>query len=65
MALKLSVPRDNVTSISSNGPTLATVAPDWVELTQRKLDLLAAKDALLEGQKAPKDHQCERKCALV
>jgi len=46
MALKLSVPRDNITGISPNGPTLAAVAPDWVELTQRKLGLLAEKDAL-------------------
>jgi hypothetical protein len=45
MALKLSIPRDDVSGVSP--PTLAAVAPDWVELTQRKLGFLAAKDALV------------------
>jgi hypothetical protein len=40
--------RDNVTSISSKeGPTLASVAPEWVRLTNLLLNLNARRDELI------------------
>jgi hypothetical protein len=48
MALKVSIPGGNVTSVASNaGPTLATVAPVWVVLTNKLLAFEARREELI------------------